>query len=317
MNKRRFLLDLNALVVMAMLVPSTEGIAAQELSSTNGVRAHMVVSVEARHGSDVPLINREEVMVYEGHERDEVSAWVPAQGDHAGLELFILLDDASAVSLGPQLEDLRHFINSQPASTKIGVAYMQNGIARIEENLTSDHGQAAKGLRLPLGISGINGSPYFSLGDLLKHWPETSARREVLMVSDGIDRYYGGGNLDDPYVASAIEEAQRAGVLVFAIYTPGVGHYGHSYWRSYWGQLYLSYVADQTGGEGYYIGFTGPPVSFVPYLDDLSHRLSHQYLLTFLAKPQKKAGLQQVKVRTEIRNAELVAAARVYVPAGS
>ena len=317
MSKRRFLVDLNAMVVMALLVPSAGRIAAQEPSSANGVPAHMVVTVEARHGADVPLINRADVMVYEGRDRDEVSAWVPAEGEHAGLELFILLDDDSSVSLGPQLEDLRRFINSQPASTRIGVAYMQNGMARIEQNLTTDHGQAAKGLRLPLGISGINASPYFSLGDLLKHWPETSARREVLMVSDGIDRYYGSGNLEDPYVDSAIEEAQRAGVLVFAIYTPGVGHYGHTYWHTYWGQLYLSHLAEETGGEGYYIGFYGPPVSFTPYLDDLTHRLTHQYLLTFLAKPQKKAGLRQIKIRTEIPNAELVAATRVYVPAGS
>jgi hypothetical protein len=317
MNKRRFLLDLTAMFVVAMSAPSTERTAAQEPSPANWVPAHMVVTVEARHGSDVPVINREEVMVYERHDRDQVSAWVPAEGDHAALELFILLDDSSSVSLGPHLEDLRRFINSQPASTKIGIAYMQNGMARIEQNLTSDHGQAAKALRLPLGIGGINASPYFSLGDLIKHWPETSARREVLVVSDGIDPYYGSANMDDPYVASAIEEAQRAGVLVFAVYTPGVGHYGHTYWRTYWGQLYLSYVADQTGGEGYYIGFYGPPVSFVPYLDDLTRRLSHQYLLTFLAKPQNKAELRQVKVNTEIRNAELVAATKVYTPAGS
>jgi hypothetical protein len=276
----------------------------------------MVVTVEARHGSDETVINRQDVMVYEGHSRDQVSACVPAAGDHAALELFILIDDTSSASLGPQLEDLRRFINSQPVSTKIGVAYMQYGLARIEQNLTSDHAQAAKALRLPLGMSGVNASPYFSLGDLLKHWTETNARREVLMVSDGIDPYYGSGNLQDPYVASAIDEAQRAGVLVFAIYTPGVGHYGHSYWRTYRGQLYLSYLADQTGGEGYYIGFNGPPVSFAPYLDDLAHRL-HQYLLTFLAEARKQAGLMQVKVTTEIPKAELVAAARVYVPAGS
>jgi hypothetical protein len=316
MNKGRFLSNPNAMVLVAMFVLSPGRTAAQEPSSANGVPAHMVVTVEARHGSDVPSISQADVMVYEGHDRDEVSAWVPAQGEHAALELVVLLDDSSSVSLGSQLEDLRQFIISQPASTKIGVAYMQNGIARIEQNLTSDHGEAAKGLRLPLGISGVNASPYFSLGDLVKRWPETTARREVLIVSDGIDRYYGTGSLDDPYVDSAIDEAQRAGILVFAIYTPGVGHYGHSYWRSYWGQLYLSHLAEETGGEAYYIGFYGPPVSFVPYLDELTHRLTHQYLLTFLAKPQKKAGLRQVKVRTEIRDAELVAADRVFVPAG-
>jgi hypothetical protein len=34
----------------------------------------------------------------------------------------------------------------------------------------------------------------------------------------------------------------------------------------------LSEISDRTGGESYYLGF-GAPVSFAPYLDDLSHRL--------------------------------------------
>jgi hypothetical protein len=43
--------------------------------------------------------------------------------------------------------------------------------------------------------------------------------------------------------------------------------------------------------------------------------LNHQYLLSFLAKPEKKAGLRRVKVTTEVSNAEIVAAENVYVPA--
>lgn len=190
---------------------------------------------------------------------------------------------------------------------------MKNGAAQIVQNLTSDHALASKALRLPLGMAGVNASPYFSLGDLIKRWPESTARREVLVVSDGLDRFWGGGP-DNPYVESLIEPAQRAGVIVFAIYTPGVGHYGHSFCRIYWGQISLSRLADETGGEAYSIGFNGPPVSFVPYLDDLAHRLTRQYLLTFLAHPEKKAGMQQVKVVTEVPNAEIVSADRVYVP---
>jgi hypothetical protein len=53
----------------------------------------------------------------------------------------------------------------------------------------------------------------------------------------------------------------------------------------------------------------------VPYVDDIEHRLSNQYLLTFLAKPEKKSGMQRVKLTTELPNTELVAADRVYVPA--
>src|SRR5712672_3492186 len=70
------------------------------------------------------------------------------------------------------------------------------------------------------------------------------------------------------------------------------------------------------GGQAYFLGFE-TPVSFAPYLEDLSRRLNHQYLLAFLAKPEKKPGLQRVRVKTEVKNVELVAATKVFVPAGS
>ncbi len=313
MSKCRFLAD--ALFGLAVCLCAVSGLAAQQAPAGNGVPVHVVVTVEPHHGTEAPVINREEVMVFEGKDRDAVTEWIPAQGDHAALELFVLLDDGSNSSIGLQLEEIRKFINAQPASTRIGVAYMQNGIAKVEQNLTDDHAQAAKALRLPMGIRGVNGSPYFSLSDLAKRWPQDNARREVLMVSDGIDLYYGAGDMDDPYLAEAIDDLQRASILVSAIYSPGVGHFGHSYWQTYWGQLYMAQVADKTGGEAYDIGFTGPPVTFAPYLDDLALRLTHQYFLTFLAKPQKKAGWQNIRLRSEVPKVDLVTANKVYVPA--
>src|SRR5579864_5986424 len=307
-------LVLKALVVIASLWASLQLVAAQESAPASGPAANLVVTVEARHGSNVPDITRDDVMVYEGHERDRVTGWLPLQGDHAGLELFILLDDSSSVSLGSQLEDIRQFSSAQPATTKIGIAYMQNGIAQVVQNLTSDHALAAKALRLPMGSPGASASPYFSLGDLIKRWPASDERHEVLMITDGIDRYWGSGP-DNAYVDTLIEQAQRAGVIVFSIYTPGVGHYGHSYWRTYWGQNYLSQLSDETGGESYYLIGSAPPVTFAPYLEDMTRRLGRQYLLTFVPKPQKKAGMQRVKLQTEVPNAELVSADRVYVPA--
>ena len=301
------------LLAATALAVGLSSVVAQEASST-GPPVHMVVTVEPRHGSNVPVINREDVMVYQGRDRAKVMDWLALQGEHAGLQLFILIDDSANTSLGSQLEDVRQFINAQPATTAIGVAYMRNGIADVLQNPTNDHAQAAKALRLPFGDSGASASPYFSVTDLIKRWPETPVRREILMVSDGIDRFWGSGP-SDPYVDSTIEDAQRAGVIIFSIYMPGGGHFGHSFWRINWGQNYLSQISDETGGESYYLGF-GAPVSFAPYLDDLTHRLTRQYLLTFLAKPEKKAGFQQVKLRTEVPNAELVGADRVYVPVG-
>jgi hypothetical protein len=301
---------LYALAMLPLVVLYTQG----QATSAAGVPVHMVVTVEAHHGTTPPEITREDVMVHEGHDRDTVTDWVPAQGEHAALEFFILIDDGASLNLGSQLDDLRQFINAQPPTTKIGVAYMQNGIAQVLQDPTSDHAQAAKAIRLPRGVLGADSSPYFSLQDLIKRWPASTARREVFMVSDGVD-WFGGSQADDPYVDAAIGDAQRAGVIVFDIYMPGQGHAAHSYWRYYWGQIYLSKVADETGGEAYYIGFTGAPVAFTPYLDTVAQRLNHQYFLAFLAKPEKKAGLRRVRLQTEVPNAELVSASQVYVPA--
>jgi len=289
--------------------------AVAQQAEENGVPVQMVVTVEGRHGAEAPEVGAKDVLVSEGRTRDKVLDWIPARGDHAALQVFILIDDSSNQNVALQFDDVRNFINAQPSSALIGIAYMQNGIARVAQDLTGDRALAGKALRLPLGIRTINGNPYFAVSDLVKRWPKTNARRQILMVSSGIDPNYTSADLLDPYLSSAIDAAQRAGIQVSAIYTPSFGHYGHSYWRTYWGQMYLAEIAERTGGEAYYIGMTGPPVSFAPYLKDFAERLNNQYLLTFAARPGKKAGLRSVKVRTELPDVELVAADSVWVPA--
>jgi hypothetical protein len=304
---------------LAAILIIAAGQAAARQSQTpnqNAARVRMTVSVEARHGMDVPPIAREDVIVNEGHDHDKVTGWIPAQGPNAGLDLLVLLDDSSSASLGSQLEDIRAFIAQQPPTTFIAVGYAQNGTVEMTQNFTQDHAAAAKSLRLPLGAgAGVDASPYFSVSDYVKHWPANPARprREILLISDGVDTYYGGGPTD-PYLDEAVEDAQRAGVTIYSIYTPGSGHAGHSFYRINWGQNYLSELSDKTGGESYWNGF-GSAVSFTPFLDELTHQLQHQYLLTFAPKPEKKPGMQRVRLATEATGAELVYPENVYVPA--
>jgi hypothetical protein len=65
---------------------------------------------------------------------------------------------------------------------------MRNATVQIAQNFTNDHAAAAKALRLPTGSTGAYGSPYLSVIDLIKRWPEHTNRREVIMITDGIDR---------------------------------------------------------------------------------------------------------------------------------
>src|ERR1700730_10510767 len=300
------------MIASALLTCGSPSLRSQEAGM---VPVHMVVTAEARHGGEVPVIKREDVTVYQGRNRAQVMDWVPLQGERAGLQLFLLLDDASATSLGSQLEDIRQFIATQPPTTLIGIGYMRDGGVDTVQNFTTDHVQAVKALRLPLGTTAAFASPWLSVGDLISRWPESPMRREMLMITDGIDRF-GGVGPSNPYVDTAMELAQKAGLIIHAIFATGVGHYGRMFWPINWGQNYLSQVASETGGEAYFLGLE-TPVSCAPYLEDLNRRLNHQYLLVFLAKPGKKSELQPVRPRTEVPNAELVAASKVWVPAAS
>jgi hypothetical protein len=310
---------LRALVVAALISPLTHTVPAfpQQEPAFPGVPTKVVVSVEPRHGKEVPTVRAEDVIVTQGKEHDKVLAWQPVESPEIGVQVLVFIDDAlSPTEIGTKLTDIREFINAQPATVFVGVGYMRNGTAIIAQNPTKDHTQAAKALRLTIGDGGASPSPYFALQDLLKRWPQTNSAREVVMITDGIDRFWDGVGLDDPYLQSAIEEAQRGGVVVNALYARGGGHFGHSPFRINWGQSYLAELADATGGEAYYLGNDTPP-SFRPYFKDLAERMSHQFLLTFEAQPGRKSGFERIKLSTEVPNAELVTQRQVYVPTGS
>ena len=294
------------------LALSSTLVLAQEKVSAPEVPVRMIVTVEPRHDKDAPVLHREDLMVFQKNQRLRVTDVVPRQGEQAALELFVLIDDGSGVSLGSQLGDLRQFIENQPATTSIGIGYMRNGSVQMAQEMTADRQKAAKSLRLPLSSPGIVASPFLALSDLIKRWPASAARHEVVLVSSGVDPL--GGGINDPYLNAAIEHAQRAGIVVYAVYIPGAGHLGHSYWLMNWGQNHLAQIAEETGGEAYMLGF-GPPVSIAQYLTDITKHLAHQYVVTFLATPGKKAGFQSVHVTTEVPDAELVSAGKVYVPA--
>ncbi len=283
--------------------------------SSPGVPVSMVVTLEPRRGKTIPPIEQQDLSVTQGKDKRPITGFVPLQGDHAGMQLLLLLDDSASSSIDTQIDTLKQFVKSLPSTTEVGVGYMRNGMAQLTQNFTADHDAAAKSIRVVMGPGGADVSPYDSLSDAIKHWPQKRAeRREIIMISSGIEGLGGGYTSDNPYVNKGISDAQRAGVVVYTIYTPAIGHYGHSFWRMNWGQNFLAQLSDETGGESYFIGF-GAPVSFQPFLDQIVKRFQNQFLLTFMARPERQSGLQPVKVRVIEKDADVAAADRVYVPA--
>src|SRR5271154_1474533 len=83
---RRFMsmrhVPIAAFLAAAILAAGATNISARQDQSQNKNEAQvqMTVSVEARHGMEVPPITREDVVVMEGDDHDTVTKWIPAQG---------------------------------------------------------------------------------------------------------------------------------------------------------------------------------------------------------------------------------------------
>ena len=285
---------------------------AQDQVTGSGVPVRIVVTVEGQKDAVPPNLSRDDVLVYLDNERRRVADWTPVQNDRTGLQLWLLIDDGTDTAVGTQLGDLRRFALEQSSTTQVGIGYLRNGTVQVEQKPTADHALAAKAIRLPLGQPGISASPYLALIDLIQKWPSAGQAREVLMITSGIDPDNGPGP-SNPYRDRAIEAAQREGVIVHSIYFNGAGHFGHSLWQINWGQNYLSQLAEETGGEFFWLG-TSNPVSFAPYLNELNQHFRGQHLLTFLA--QGSPGYRRVKLKTEVPHVTLVGPAKVYVPGG-
>lgn len=302
------------LTVVAALAASSAALYAKQ--SPQGPPVSIVVTLEPKHSKTIPPVEAQDITVSEGREKRPITSITPLPFGQESMQLLLLIDDSARGTFDTELGTLKQFITSLPANVEVGVAYMRNGMAAYTANFTPDHAAAANGIRVAFGPGGADVSPYDSLTDAAKHWPTPGAQRKVvIMISSGIEALGGGFAPDNPYVDAGIQSAQKAGLTVYTIYSPSVGHAGHSIWRANWGQNFLSQLSDETGGEMYAIGF-GSPVSFQPFFEQILIQLQHQFKLTFDARPEKKAGMQPITVKVTEKDASIAAPDKVYVPAG-
>lgn len=331
MNKCNTAVGSFVLLLIFGVIPCT--VTSQEISSAGTAEVHAVITDQAqREDSETSPLQLGDVKVRQNKTPVKVTQLIPARGENDALQLFILIDDTTDSRVGNNLNDVRDFINAQSASTVVGIGYMSNATVNIVQNFTADHGAAAKAVRLPLGRFSAMDSPYLSLISLVKGWTQQKVRREVLMVTDGIDRLRGeqpsrsrlGPSFGPVYhsmptmspdVNSASEISQRYSVIVYSIYAPGVGRAARSYWDLQIGLSGMSKVSEETGGDVFSLG-TSSLVSFTPYLGRLQKYLASQYYVVFQANAGKKPGLQRVTFTTEVPNAEIAAPDNVWVGSG-
>jgi hypothetical protein len=306
-----------ALLLGGLALPAVSPLLAQEGAASG---PSSIVTVEPKNkGELAEPVPANAVKVKVNGKNAEVAGWnaYTAKATQPNLQLVLLIDDGARSSLGLHLQEMQRFIAQQPPTTEVAIAYMRNGTAQFTGPFTTDHTQAAQTLRLPISAPGTNGSPYFSLSDLIKKWPvrNPEERREVVMITDGIDRYNGlRYDPSNPYINATIRDSIRNRIVVYAIYYHNAGFADRTGAGINSGQNYLTQLCAALGGDFFFQGF-GNPVNFAPYLDQINRKLGNQYEL-LVTPPAGAKNIVNLKVQVSAPNTKTQSAQQIFLGGG-
>ena len=302
--------DLAVPAMLGIMAFATTTARCQE-PSPGAVEAVTIVTVVGKNSRQRAVtLPKDDVLVYEGQVRKRVMDWVPARDQHSVLQLAIVIDDADGKKFGHQLEELRKFILAQPPTTSVGIYYALGGHLQAAAQINPDHQTVAKALRLPMGSSGDLVSVYDPVMQLIAGWPNTSARREILLITEGYDFLHHERFSSD--LQATVDAAQHAGILIHTIFVnarrllPDSDDIGRSN---------LFQIAEETGGAPL-LGDARTPESFAPLLSQLETALGNQYFLVWATSPSKRKGgeLRSFKIRVEEENVRTIAPKKAFVP---
>jgi hypothetical protein len=301
------LFSVSLLFVAALFVAYPSG--ADPAPPESAVPITSVVTVLGPKFTAPPPLGKDDVIAHLKDQRVDVTAWNPAQGERAELHLAILIDDG--INIGPRLDELRRFVQTQPNSTSVGVFYASNGTTLTAAPFSTNHEAVAGKVRITFGRDSASTSVYLSLIDVMKKMQSMGGRREILLISDGHDPLR--GDLQDPDVDRVVASSERAGVVIHTLYS-SVGR-RHSSFGVNLAQANLIRVSSGSGGQSFFEGLI-TPVSYTPFLNQLDMVLHNQFFLTFSApRSAKKNGeFRSLKVTTEQRDVAITAPNQVFLP---
>jgi hypothetical protein len=274
-----------------------------------------IVTILPKHdGDQAPNVSAQDLTIKVNGKDTKVSNFESLRNATDPIELVILIDSSARTSLGRQFDDITQFVNTLPPNVRVTFGYMMNGNSNLTGPFTTDHAAALNGMHLPAGGAGVNSSPYFCLSDLAKRWPsrETNVRREVVMVTDGVDEYNRRYDPEDPYVQAAIDDAVRAHLIVYTIYWTNRGRFDQTQYANNAGQNLMLAVTQATGGKSFWEGM-GNPVSFQPYFEELTRRFKNQYELSFAVPMNGKPQIDTFKLKFKAAGSEVDAPEQVFV----
>lgn len=266
------------------------------------------ISVKTGKGMVTGELEAADFTVREDGENQNVLA-LRAMGEATPLAVAVLIQDNVVSSVGNDIPAIKDFIRRLPAGSRVFVGTIRTGSLLVRQKFTTDLTRAADAVRAPSGFANnAPFNPYVEIVEALKRFESLPAgRRAVLVVSDGLDASRGIDSASPTQsidLQRAINEAQRASTAVYSIYAPteGATTNGNSILVNY-AQGSLQRLADETGGQAFFQG-TSAPVSFDPFLSELTTSLGKQLALTYLSTHTAK-GFHRIKILTDRSGIEI------------
>jgi VWFA-related protein len=204
------------------------------------------------------------------------------------LYLSVLIQEDSDTNVNQELKGLAETIKRLPKGSRVMVGYLRGGSLNVRQKFTDDLEKASKALRIVSGSTGSGiGSPYDQIGEAIDRFDsQPNGRRAILLVSDGFDvsNPTSTQSLD---LDRAVLKAQRKSVAIYSIFATSSSTQNASSFVILNAQGLLNTLSDETGGKAYFQG-TSTPISFEPFLKEISITLNRQFALTYLSTHSKK-----------------------------
>jgi VWFA-related protein len=264
------------------------------------------ISIKLRGQDREPELQLVDLTVAEDGEAQTVAS-IRAFGASFPITLMVLVQDDVLPPVGNEIRSISNFVRHLPKGSRVSIGYLRAGSLEVRQKFTTDIEKAARSLRIPVGsISSAPYNPYVEVIEAAKGFESQPAgRRALLLVSDGLDVSRGletASTVDSLDLERAIRESQRRSIAVYSFFAPTLLTSGTSV-LTLNAQSSLKKLSDETGGRAFFEG-SGPPVSFEPFLSELSSTLERQIALTYTSThPQR--GFHRIEVRSSTPGVEL------------
>jgi Ca-activated chloride channel family protein len=254
------------------------------------VKARLVnvaVNVVDAHGAPAGGFEKKDFQLFEDGREQTVAVFEREATSPLSIVLAIDASETVVTSERLEREAAKHFVHAilRPQD-EIGLMEFADNVREVVP-FTNDAKRIEEGLgEIRRGDETSLYNAVFLASQRLATTSAAAGRRRVLVViSDGGDSV-GGKRYEE-----AVEEAERAGAMVYSIIiVPIAADAG----RNTGGEHALIQLAEDTGGKYYYVV---DPKDLEPAFQHISDDLRTQYLLGYYAPEQGSGGFRRIKVR--------------------